>query len=124
MNFQGLYYNFFIILIKIVLSFLFFPYSVQFSRLTIFFKETQFITSKRSELYGLTDFLANCGGLLGLFMGISILSIVELVYFCTIRLMCNLGMRKRRSARISATNQIPPNILIGQEKDEKEYEKK
>lgn len=33
--------------------------------LTIFFKEAQFITSKRSELYGLVDFVANCGGLLG-----------------------------------------------------------
>jgi len=32
------------------------------ARLTIFFKEAQFITSKRSELYGLTDFMANCGG--------------------------------------------------------------
>jgi acid-sensing ion channel, other len=56
------------------------------ARLTIFFKEAQFITSKRSELYGLTgklenifffsasstllsltDFMANCGGLLGEF---------------------------------------------------------
>lgn len=35
------------------------------ARLTIFFKEAQFITSRRSELYGLTDFMANCGGLLG-----------------------------------------------------------
>lgn len=35
------------------------------ARLTIFFKEAQFITSKRSELYGLTDFMVNCGGLLG-----------------------------------------------------------
>jgi amiloride-sensitive sodium channel len=35
------------------------------ARLTIFFKEAQFITSKRSELYGLTDFMANVGGLLG-----------------------------------------------------------
>lgn len=35
------------------------------ARLTIFFKESQFLTSKRSELYGLTDFMANCGGLMG-----------------------------------------------------------
>lgn len=44
------------------------------------------MTSKRSELYGPTDFLANCGGLLGLFMGVSLLSIVEIVYYLTIRL--------------------------------------
>lgn len=35
---------------------------MQPARLSIFFKEHQFITSKRSELYGKTDFLANCGG--------------------------------------------------------------
>lgn len=58
----------------------------QFAVLRIFFKETQFITSKRSELYGLTDFIANCGGLLGLFIGVSTLSIVEIFYYLTIRL--------------------------------------
>lgn len=83
------------------------------SRLSIFFKETQFITSKRSELYGLTDFLANCGGLLGLFMGISILSFVELFYFCSLRLICNLGMRKKKPSKIHAEHQLPPNILAG-----------
>jgi acid-sensing ion channel, other len=35
------------------------------SRLLIMFKESQFITKKRSEVYGLTSFMANCGGLLG-----------------------------------------------------------
>jgi len=30
----------------------------------------------------LENFIAECGGLLGLFMGWSILSIVELFYFC------------------------------------------
>ncbi|XP_065075657.1 pickpocket protein 28-like [Ochlerotatus camptorhynchus] len=55
------------------------------ARLGIYFKEAQFMTSKRSELYGLTDFLANCGGLLGLCMGVSLLSLVELCYFCTVR---------------------------------------
>lgn len=33
--------------------------------LKIFFKEAQFMTSRRSELYGVTDFISNCGGLLG-----------------------------------------------------------
>lgn len=56
------------------------------SSLSIYFKENQFISSKRSELYGTTDFLANIGGLLGLFMGISVISFTEIIYFCTIRL--------------------------------------
>lgn len=67
---------------------------MQPARLSIFFKENQFITSKRSELYGQTDFLANCGGLLGLFMGVSLLSIVEIIYFCTLRFCCSIR-RKR-----------------------------
>ncbi|KAK5641660.1 hypothetical protein RI129_010207 [Pyrocoelia pectoralis] len=57
---------------------------------TLFFKEMQFITSERNELYGPTDFLANCGGLLGLFMGFSFLSVIEIVYFLSLRLACNL----------------------------------
>lgn len=80
------------------------------ARLSIFFKETQFITSKRSELYGKTDFLANCGGLLGLFMGVSILSIVEIFYYLTIRLCCNLSMRKKRKATMRKHPQ--PNICV------------
>lgn len=60
--------------------------------LSIFFKEDQFITSKRSELYGTVDFYANCGGILGLFTGASVLSIVEIIYFWTLRLGCTYRM--------------------------------
>lgn len=63
-------------------------------RIFISFKDEQFFASRRSELYGKTDFIANCGGIMGLFMGVSLLSIVEMVYFSTLRLGCNL--RKRR----------------------------
>lgn len=40
----------------------------------------------RKETYTWTDFLAVCGGLLGLLLGISALSIIELVYYSTLRL--------------------------------------
>lgn len=86
------------------------------ARLTIFFKEAQFITSKRSELYGLTDFMANCGGLLGkklkkktskiikkivagLFMGVSILSLIEILYYVTLRLACNLNYQRNKKIK-------------------------
>ncbi|KAH8397834.1 hypothetical protein KR222_003544 [Zaprionus bogoriensis] len=62
----------------------------QMSRLSIYFKQSQFITSKRSELYGITEFLANCGGIFGLFMGLSILSLVEILYHFTLRFAVNL----------------------------------
>lgn len=63
---------------------------IEMSSLSIYFKENQFISSKRSELYGTTDFLANVGGLFGLFMGISVISFTEIIYFCTIRLNTHL----------------------------------
>ncbi|CAG9812680.1 unnamed protein product, partial [Phaedon cochleariae] len=59
------------------------------SKLILFFKSSQFITSQRHELYGPTDFLANFGGLLGLFTGFSVLSLMEAIYFLTVRLCCN-----------------------------------
>lgn len=59
--------------------------NMSYAYIMLFFKEDQFIALKRAELFGITDFIANCGGLLGLFMGVSLLSIVEIIYFCTIR---------------------------------------
>lgn len=99
--------------------------NIQFARLSIFFKEAQFITSKRSELYGPTDFLANCGGLLGLFMGVSLLSFVELAYFCSVRLCCNLRMRredeKKRTKRVNPmAYQPPPGITVEKPIESKE----
>nr|XP_049705408.1 pickpocket protein 28 isoform X1 [Helicoverpa armigera] len=77
--------------------------NVTYSRVMVFFKEAQFITSRRSELYGQTDFLANCGGLLGLFMGFSILSVAEIIYFLTLRLCCVLWRRRNKKRRIDFT---------------------
>lgn len=69
-------------MLKVLIDLLF---RVQLSHLIVFFKDAQFIPVMRSELFGLTDFLANCGGLLGLFMGVSILSLVEIFYYCVIK---------------------------------------
>jgi hypothetical protein len=45
----------------------------------------EFVGLERSELFGIVDFIGNCGGLLGLFMGVSVLSIIEFIYYFTIR---------------------------------------
>nr|XP_023021889.1 pickpocket protein 28-like [Leptinotarsa decemlineata] len=55
------------------------------SRLSVYFMKDQFLESQRTELYGPFDFLANFGGLLGLFTGFSVLSAVEIVYYLTVR---------------------------------------
>lgn len=97
---------------------------MQPARLSIYFKENQFITSRRSELYGSTDFLAAIGGLLGLFMGVSVLSIVEIIYFCTLRLCCNLRSRngRRNKNRIAAAEaNIIPGILIDKPDEKKDH---
>jgi amiloride-sensitive sodium channel len=45
----------------------------------------EFVGLERSEVFGIVDFIGNCGGLLGLFMGVSVLSIIEFIYYFTIR---------------------------------------
>ncbi|XP_055840690.1 pickpocket protein 28-like [Episyrphus balteatus] len=42
--------------------------SYRVTQITLKFKEDNFNGLKRSELYSMSDFIANCGGLLGLFM--------------------------------------------------------
>lgn len=37
----------------------------------------------RIELHTTSDFLANCGGLFGLFIGASLLSFIEIIYYST-----------------------------------------
>jgi hypothetical protein len=41
-------------------------------------------------------FTASCGGLLGLYLGFSILSFVEIIYFFTVRLCCNFQSNKKK----------------------------
>lgn len=62
------------------------------------FKEISFIALNRSETSTLPDFISSCGGLLGLFLGVSVLSLIELVYFFTLRLGCK--MRQRQQTQI------------------------
>lgn len=50
-------------------------------RITIYFQEPQFEATERYPLFTLSDYIASCGGVLGLFMGFSILSFIELFYF-------------------------------------------
>jgi amiloride-sensitive sodium channel len=60
-----------------------------FSVLSLYFKRDHFIATERNELYGITDLISNFGGLLGLFMGFSLISYVEIIYFLTLRIFYN-----------------------------------
>ncbi|KAG7308210.1 hypothetical protein JYU34_006880 [Plutella xylostella] len=72
--------------------------SLEFSAIEVYYKQERFPSIRRSELFGVTDVVANCGGLLGLFLGFSFLSIVEIVYFTTLRICCKLR-RERQSIK-------------------------
>lgn len=58
------------------------------------------------------SFAANTGGLLGLFMGFSVLSIVEILYFLTLRPLCELIkykksiQKKRRSVNVIPAQKV------------------
>jgi len=49
--------------------------------LHIYFRHLHFMRNERDELYGFVAIVSNIGGLLGLCMGFSMLSGVELLYF-------------------------------------------
>jgi acid-sensing ion channel, other len=54
------------------------------------FKDVDIVPMRRQLSMTFSDFLAQSGGMLGLFAGISALSIIELFYFMTLRWMVNL----------------------------------
>ncbi|EDS44440.1 pickpocket [Culex quinquefasciatus] len=59
--------------------------SFKSSKVSIYFKGADFVSSRRGELFGMTDFVANCGGILGFCLGVSFVSLVELLYYCVAR---------------------------------------
>ncbi|XP_062558078.1 pickpocket protein 28-like [Armigeres subalbatus] len=80
------------------------------AHLKIYYKNAQITKQKRSELYGITDFLANCGGLLGLCLGVSLLSLVELCYYCSVRPLMLWREWRRVPARIE--NDSLPGVKL------------
>ncbi|KAI8118090.1 Pickpocket protein 28 [Lucilia cuprina] len=63
------------------------------SDLIVHYKESQFTAIKRTVIYDRTQFIANCGAIFGLFMGGSIISLIEFIYFFSLRLFNNYRRR-------------------------------
>ncbi|RVE50284.1 hypothetical protein evm_005119 [Chilo suppressalis] len=59
-----------------------------------YFEDDTFIRFTKGEIFGLTEFLSNTGGLLGLCMGFSMMSAVELLYYLTLRALCSARQRR------------------------------
>ncbi|XP_061941386.1 pickpocket protein 28-like [Apis cerana] len=60
----------------------------------LYFVDSQFTKYIKNEFIGFTEFLSSTGGLLGLCMGFSFLSLVEIVYFATLKLWCRMYKNK------------------------------
>ncbi|EDW81987.1 uncharacterized protein Dwil_GK25370 [Drosophila willistoni] len=68
----------------------------ELSMLHFYYVSNTFRSTTKSEMFGFTEFLSNTGGLLGLFMGFSIFSIIEIVYYITVRPYCASRTIQRR----------------------------
>lgn len=85
------------------------------SKLFISFKEHHFISLNRSEAYTIADTIASCGGLLGLFMGVSVLSVIELLYYFTLRLCCKMRQHNAIGERTASSNSWARHTLNRQQ---------
>jgi acid-sensing ion channel, other len=66
------------------------------AELEFHYRDSEYFPLIRYQEFKTKDFLAFVGGLLGLFAGISVLSIIEFVYFFTLRLAVDLFRRFKR----------------------------
>lgn len=68
----------------IFFSFFIFEFSATFNRIRVVFAADSYRPIYRVELYSHKAFLANVGGLFGLFIGASVLSFIEFIYYFTL----------------------------------------
>lgn len=70
----------------------------------VYYEQNFFRSNSKEELIGFTEFLSNTGGLLGLFLGFSVVSLIEILYFLTFRPYC--AQKKQQDNENSLAN--PP----------------
>jgi uncharacterized membrane protein len=77
-----------------------------FTSVDIFFENFQVEEVTKFAAYNFSNFIADCGGLLGLFLGCSVLSIVELFYLL-VMFVCkrkDKNLKKKKMTEISMKN--------------------
>ncbi|XP_017783361.1 PREDICTED: pickpocket protein 28-like [Nicrophorus vespilloides] len=72
-----------------------------------FFSNDKFIKQTKSELYGFSEFLSNTGGLLGLFLGFSFLSAIEIFYFIFLKTSCSFYKKERNKRDMKPISKLP-----------------
>ncbi|XP_063708042.1 pickpocket protein 28-like [Culicoides brevitarsis] len=66
----------------------------RYSEVTVKFSSPNFLAKRRQESYSILDLLSAFGGLLGLFVGASVMSIMELIFFFTVKIGIDLLTKK------------------------------
>ncbi|XP_016984383.1 pickpocket protein 28 [Drosophila rhopaloa] len=92
------------------------PYSnaSEISILHFYYMTNIFRSTTKSEMFGFTEFLSNTGGLLGLFMGFSIFSVIEVFFYITVRPYCaSRTLRQRHKRRLEQLRWLTPVRLPG-----------
>lgn len=88
-------------------------FSVTYTRLIVNFKDELFIPNKQLAASSVTDFIATAGSLICLFVGASLLSIIEMLYYLTVRIYAAYRADDR-IPRIESIIQIKPISFISQ----------
>jgi hypothetical protein len=73
--------------------------------LQVFFRNAEFFPFVLQQQLTTLDFVSYCGGSLGLFLGFSTLSAIEIVYYFTLRLMC--FKKSKKKVRCADSNDPP-----------------
>uniref|UniRef100_A0A336LY76 CSON008076 protein n=1 Tax=Culicoides sonorensis TaxID=179676 RepID=A0A336LY76_CULSO len=63
---------------------------IQFCDITVKFSSNEFIPKRRQESYSVLDVMSAIGGTLGLFVGASVMSVIEVFYYFSIKIIINL----------------------------------
>ncbi|XP_017026962.1 pickpocket protein 28 [Drosophila kikkawai] len=65
--------------------------------INVYFRESVYYGNMKNAYVGLTEFLSNVGGVMGLFMGFSVISLAEILYFLILKPLSELFVWKRSS---------------------------
>ena len=71
----------------------------QASVINVYFKELGIVKYRKDELYGTKDLVAAVGGVMGLCLGFSLLSLAEFIYFFTLRLFVDHHKQEKNIAK-------------------------
>lgn len=83
----------------------------------IYFMDNAYRGFTKNELIGFTEFLSNTGGLLGLFMGFSVISLIEIVYFLSLRPYCARKIVQRQKEKVVGVELlVEPKIASSKQK--------